>query len=240
MHRAQLHHPLAPNLQMPLDYILHGQACRASILLWIPDSHRVAPPSGIDGRPDTLNSSGSCDSGKLCCDVEDRRHVTGTCRYRGVHATSNRPIPARTMRAPCLPCPPLQRTNRVTATGIAGPDPPPSTMNTKRMRSETARRARLIERLFWQVLCPAAPNGRLHASRRAAKQAVLCADKPKAPFKPVFEVATTREGSDVVLVHDPEGEPRIAYQLPPHGHGLEGGAGPTEPPYRLRFILRRR
>ncbi len=46
-------------------------------------------------------------------------------------------------------------------------------------------------------------------------------DKPKAPFKPVIEVAATREGSEVVLVHDQEAEPRIADQPPPHGHGLE-------------------
>ena len=50
---------------------------------------------------------------------------------------------------------------------------------------------------------------------------MFCVYKPKAPFKPVFGVATTREGSDVVLVHDPEAEPRIADQPPPHGHGLE-------------------
>ena len=46
-------------------------------------------------------------------------------------------------------------------------------------------------------------------------------DKPKAPFEPVFEVATTREDSEVALVHDPEAEPRILDQPPPHGHGLE-------------------
>ena len=50
-----------------------------------------------------------------------------------------------------------------------------------------------------------APNDRLHASHPAAKQAAFCVDKPKASFKPVFEVATTREGSEVVLVRDPEG-----------------------------------
>ena len=47
---------------------------------------------------------------------------------------------------------------------------------------------------------------------------MIVAVKPKAPFKPVFSVATTREGSEVVLVHDPEAEPRIAGQPPPHGH----------------------
>ena len=71
------------------------------------------------------------------------------------------------------------------------------------------------------VTCSSAPNGRLRASRRAAKQAAFCVYKPKAPFKPVFEVATTREDSEVALVHDPEAEPRIADQPPSHGHGLE-------------------
>ena len=75
--------------------------------------------------------------------------------------------------------------------------------------------------LFLAVLPSLALNGRLHASHRAAKQAVFCVYKPKAPFKPVFEVATTREGSEIALVHDPEAEPRIADQPPPHGHGLE-------------------
>ena len=31
----------------------------------------------------------------------------------------------------------------------------------------------------------------------------VVAIKPKAPFRPVFQVASTREGSDVVLVNDP-------------------------------------
>ena len=39
----------------------------------------------------------------------------------------------------------------------------------------------------------------------------------------MFEIATTREGSDVVLVHDLEVQPRVADQPPPHGHGLEAG-----------------
>ena len=54
-----------------------------------------------------------------------------------------------------------------------------------------------------------------------SKQNIIVAIKPKAPFKPVFSVATTREGSDVVLVHDPDAEPRIADQPPPHGQGAE-------------------
>ena len=54
-----------------------------------------------------------------------------------------------------------------------------------------------------------------------SKETMIVAIKLKAPFKPVFEVATTREGSDVVLVHDSESEPQITEQPPPHGHGLE-------------------
>ena len=54
-----------------------------------------------------------------------------------------------------------------------------------------------------------------------SKENAIVAITPKAPFKPVFEVATTRQGSDVALVHDPQAEPRIADQPPPHGHGLE-------------------
>ena len=44
---------------------------------------------------------------------------------------------------------------------------------------------------------------------------MIVAIKPKAPFKPVFEVATTREGSEVVLVHDPDAKPQIPSQPPP-------------------------
>ena len=54
-----------------------------------------------------------------------------------------------------------------------------------------------------------------------SKENAIVAIKPKAPFKPVFEVSTTREGSEVVLVHDAEAKPRILEQPPPHGHGLE-------------------
>ncbi len=54
-----------------------------------------------------------------------------------------------------------------------------------------------------------------------SKENAIVAIKPKAPFKPAFDVATTREGSEVALVHDPEAEPRITDQPPPHVHGLE-------------------
>jgi len=71
-----------------------------------------------------------------------------------------------------------------------------------------------------QSCCSLAPSGGLHASRPAAKQEVFCVYKPKAPFKPVFEVATTREDSEVALVHDPEAKPQIADQPPAHVHGV--------------------
>ena len=51
-----------------------------------------------------------------------------------------------------------------------------------------------------------------------SKENAIVAIKPKAPFKPVLAVATTRKGSKVALVHDPESEPRITDQPPPHGH----------------------
>ena len=50
-----------------------------------------------------------------------------------------------------------------------------------------------------------------------SKENMIVAVKPKAPFKPVFSVATTKEGSEVVLVHDPEAKSRIANQPPPDG-----------------------
>ena len=54
-----------------------------------------------------------------------------------------------------------------------------------------------------------------------SKEDMIVAIKPKAPFKPVFEVVTTREDSDVVLVYDPESKPRIADQPPYHEEGAE-------------------
>ena len=54
-----------------------------------------------------------------------------------------------------------------------------------------------------------------------SKENMIVAIKPKARFKPVFEVATTREGSEVALVHDLEAQPRIEDQPPPHVQGLE-------------------
>jgi len=51
-----------------------------------------------------------------------------------------------------------------------------------------------------------------------SKENMIVAVKPKAPFKPVFSVATTKEGSEVVLVHDPEAEPHKINQPPLDGH----------------------
>ena len=50
----------------------------------------------------------------------------------------------------------------------------------------------------------------------------IVAIKPKAPFKPVFQVAATREGSDAALVQDPDAEPRTADQPPPGGQEADG------------------
>jgi len=50
----------------------------------------------------------------------------------------------------------------------------------------------------------------------------IVAIKPKAPFRPVFQVASTRAGSGVGLDHDPEAEPQIADQPPPGGQEADG------------------
>ena len=50
-----------------------------------------------------------------------------------------------------------------------------------------------------------------------SKENTIVAIEPKARFKPIFEVATTREGSGVVLVHDTEAKPHIVNQPPPGG-----------------------
>ena len=54
-----------------------------------------------------------------------------------------------------------------------------------------------------------------------SKKNMIVAIRPKAPFKPVFQVATTREGSEVALVHDSEGAFENADQPPPGGYGME-------------------
>ena len=58
----------------------------------------------------------------------------------------------------------------------------------------------------------------------------IVAIKPKAPFKPVFGVVRTRDGSEVVLVHDLDARPRTADQPPPNGtvapDGLEADDDP--------------
>ena len=45
--------------------------------------------------------------------------------------------------------------------------------------------------------------------------------KPKAPFRAVFQVATTREGSGVALVHERAGESGEINRPPPGGYGAE-------------------
>ena len=52
----------------------------------------------------------------------------------------------------------------------------------------------------------------------------IVAIKPKAPFKPVFGVVTTRDGSEVVLVHDLDARPRTADQPPQNGTVAPGWA----------------
>ena len=62
--------------------------------------------------------------------------------------------------------------------------------------------------------------GAVYVDSKEEKRVV--AIRPKAPFMPVFHVATTREDSGVVLFHDPEGEPQIADQPPPGGQEADG------------------
>ena len=48
----------------------------------------------------------------------------------------------------------------------------------------------------------------------------VVAIKPKPAFRPVFKVATTKAGSDVVLIH--EEDPDKPNQPPPGGHKADG------------------
>ena len=48
----------------------------------------------------------------------------------------------------------------------------------------------------------------------------VVAIKPKPAFRPVFQVATTKAGSDVVLIHDQD--PDKPNQPPPGGHEADG------------------
>jgi hypothetical protein len=50
----------------------------------------------------------------------------------------------------------------------------------------------------------------------------IVAIRPKPAFRPLFEIATTREESGIVLVHEREGEPVTANQPPPDGHEADG------------------
>ena len=48
----------------------------------------------------------------------------------------------------------------------------------------------------------------------------IVAIRPKPAFRPLFEIANTREGSGIVLVHESEGEPVTANQPHPMGSRL--------------------
>ena len=47
----------------------------------------------------------------------------------------------------------------------------------------------------------------------------IVAIRPRPAFRPLFEIATTREGSGIVLVNEKDLE--IDTQPPPHGQGAE-------------------
>ena len=49
----------------------------------------------------------------------------------------------------------------------------------------------------------------------------IVAIRPKPAFRPLFEIATTREASGIVLVHDGAGESENTYGSPPHGYAVE-------------------
>ena len=49
----------------------------------------------------------------------------------------------------------------------------------------------------------------------------IVAIRAKAPFRAVFQVATTREGAEVALVHDSEGAFENSHRPPPGGYGAE-------------------
>jgi len=52
----------------------------------------------------------------------------------------------------------------------------------------------------------------------AKEERRIVAIKPKAPFKPIFQVATMKEGSGIVLVQEATEEVEKANQTPPGGH----------------------
>ena len=56
----------------------------------------------------------------------------------------------------------------------------------------------------------------------AREEKHVVAIKPKAAFRPVFRVATTKAGSDVVLIH--EEDPDKPNQPRPHGHEADGSS----------------
>lgn len=60
----------------------------------------------------------------------------------------------------------------------------------------------------------------------AVEEKRIVAIRPKPAFRALFEIATTRDGSGVVLVsEDQSGQPpEIPSNLPPGGQGVEGNS----------------
>jgi hypothetical protein len=58
----------------------------------------------------------------------------------------------------------------------------------------------------------------------AKEERRIVAIKPKAPFRPIFQVATMKDGSGIVLVHEATETADKANQPPPDGH--EADASP--------------
>ena len=56
----------------------------------------------------------------------------------------------------------------------------------------------------------------------AREERRIVAIKPKAPFRPIFQIATMKEGSGIVLVHERTEEAESADQPPPGGHEADG------------------
>ena len=56
----------------------------------------------------------------------------------------------------------------------------------------------------------------------AKEERRIVAIKPKAPFQPIFQVATMKEGSGIVLVQDTTEKAEKPNQPPPNGHEADG------------------
>ncbi len=52
----------------------------------------------------------------------------------------------------------------------------------------------------------------------AKEESRIVAIKPRAPFKPIFQMATMKEGSGIVLVHERTDDDDDTNEPPPHGH----------------------